>query len=944
MSRRLRVAPHLRGRRLLAAAVGCAAIAFGLLPAAAAADFGAAEFQAAVSNRDGSSATQAGSHPYQLTMTLTLDDHLDPAGDLQPDGAAKDVLFALPAGLIGDPDATPRCPVQSFSELDGNDFGCPSDTQIGTVVLSGGGAPSPSAIPPLAVYNVVPPPGVPAAFGFEAFSADNLILSTVRTGGDSGLDVGLDDLAQVGPLLGFSVTLWGVPADPAHDPERVCPATETRGCSSDAPPRPFLTMPTSCAGPLSTGLSLDSWEEPGRFVGASYPFADESGGPGATSGCDRLDFSPSLSVLPDSSVADSPTGLHLDLRLPQDENPVGLAEANLRDLRLQLPPGLSINPAAADGLAGCAQQGGGGVNLPGSGEPAAAEAAKCPAAAKIATAEVETPLLERPLLGAVYLAQPWQNPFDSLLAVYLSVEEPRSGVVVKLAGEIEADPGSGRLSASFEQVPQLPLEALKLDFFSGPRALLRTPATCGVYATGTDLVPWSAPEAPDAIRGGSFTIGAAPAGGACPGTEAQLPDQPDLVAGTTPARAGYYAPFVLGLSRADGSQQLGALQATLPRGLLVRLAGVPYCPAAGIAAAQAPGHGAAPEQAEPSCPPASQVGTVTIGAGAGPDPIRIPGKVYLAGPYRGAPLSLVTLTPALAGPFDLGTVVVRAGLRIDPRSARVTVTSDPLPTILEGIPLDIRSLDLDLDRPEFTRNPTSCAPTTVLGAATSVLGQVASLSSPFGVGGCAGLAFRPRLTLGLGGPTRRGGNPALTATLTDPEGGAGIARAELTMPGSELLDDAHVRAVCTGARFAAGTTPGEECPPASIYGHIKAITPLLSRPLAGPVYLRSSPHRLPDLVAALDGQFSIVLDGRIDTGRGGGIRTTFEGLPDAPISRLTLSIRGGRRGLLVNSENICAGPQRATVELGAQNGKTSDMRPLIADGCGGGKRKERGGK
>jgi hypothetical protein len=460
---------------------------------------------------------------------------------------------------------------------------------------------------------------------------------------------------------------------------------------------------------------------------------------------------------------------------------------------------------------------------------------------------------------------------------------------------------------------------------------------CGRQTTEADLTPWSAPEAPDALAKDSFRITAEPGGGNCPRSVAAAANAPAFTAGTVSPLAGAYSPFVLHLSREDGSQRITGIDTTLAPGLLGRLAGVAECSDAQIAAARARERPEAGEleRQSPSCPASSEVGSVEVAAGAGPSPYYVSGKAYLAGPYKGAPLSLEIITPAIAGPFDLGAVVVRAALYVEPETARIHAVSDPLPAVLDGIPLDIRSLDLRVDRPNFTLNPTNCEPLAITGAATSALGTVAPLSQRFQVGGCSALGFKPKLALSLKGATKRTGHPALRAVVTYPKGNyANIASAQVTLPHSAFLDQAHIKTVCTRVQFAV-----HSCPATSIYGHASAITPLLDQPLSGPVYLRSSSHKLPDLVADLDGQIEVTLDGKIDTGKGGGIRNSFEAVPDAPVSRFVLEMQGGKKGLLVNSENICSRPQHAIVAFTAQNAKVYDARPLIANSCkkGGGK-------
>ena len=447
------------------------------------------------------------------------------------------------------------------------------------------------------------------------------------------------------------------------------------------------------------------------------------------------------------------------------------------------------------------------------------------------------------------------------------------------------------------------------------------------------MVPWSTPEGADAHPTDSYETTLGAGGGACSASEAAAPNHPSFTAGTAAPQAGAYSPFLLKLSREDGTQRLTGLDTTLPAGLTGRLTGISYCSEAQIAQAksrEAPNMGAV-EQQSPSCPAASEVGSVTVGAGAGITPLYVSGHAYLAGPYKGAPLSLAIITPAVAGPFDLGAVVVRTALQVNPETARIHAVSDPLPSIIQGVPLDIRSIAVRLDRPSFTLNPTSCDPMAITGSAPTLPGQSAALTSPFQVGGCSALKFAPKIAISLKGGTKRHRFPALKAVLTYPSKGAyaNIASAQVTLPHSAFLEQGHIGTVCTRVQFAANS-----CPKASIYGKAKALTPLLDKPLEGPVYLRSSSHELPDLVAALNGQVDVVLAGRVDTGKGGGIRNTFEAVPDAPVSKFTLEMQGGKKGLLVNSENICRKPQKASVSFTAQNGKALALTPTIGNDCG----------
>jgi hypothetical protein len=393
---------------------------------------------------------------------------------------------------------------------------------------------------------------------------------------------------------------------------------------------------------------------------------------------------------------------------------------------------------------------------------------------------------------------------------------------------------------------------------------------------------------------------------------------------------------VLKIARPDGDQELSSVEATLPKGLSAKLAGVPYCSDAQIAAAA--NRSGKEEQADPSCPSASQIGTLTAAAGPGPSPYYTQGKAYLAGPYKGAPLSFAFITPAVAGPFDLGDVLVRGAAYVDPESAQVTVKTDPIPQILDGVPLRIRSLTTHIDRPNFTLNPTGCEPKAVTSTIGGASGATAHPSNSFQVGECEKLAFTPKLSFALKGGTSRGDFPALKAQLAQPPGQANIARTVVSLPHSEFLAQQHIKTICTRVQFAA-----DQCPPGSVYGFAKATTPLLDKPLEGPVYLRSSSNKLPDMVAALHGQIDVDLVGRIDSVKGG-IRASFEAVPDAPVSAFTLQMQGGKKGLLVNSRNLCKSVNKVSVEMDGQNGKSADAAPTLKNGCKKAKRGKKHGR
>jgi hypothetical protein len=893
-------------------------------PAASAVEFGLEKFGGEVVKQNGDPATAAGAHPFRAAVSFRVFEEADAS---VPSGGLKDAVVELPPGFVGNPTAVPACTHERLVDvLQGFGLGiaCPDASAVGTMTLDVYGS------LPVPLYNVVPPRGVPAQLGFMWQGVPvYLDAKVLYRDGAYRVVVGSENISQAVPTKEASVSLWGVPADPAHESERGLCAYVGGACPvSVGAPRPYLSNPGDCAaGPLTTSLRISSWLAPSSFIAASFDH-DLNGNPMAVDDCRSVPFQPRLTARPTSREADSPTGLDVSLSIPQQglENAVGIASAHLKRAKVTLPEGMTVNPASAAGLGACSLE---QIGIDSEGEPDN-QPVRCPHSAKIGTVTATTPVLAEPLSGDVYLAAQGRNPFGSLLALYLVVRNEERGILVKLPGRVDVDPGSGRLTATFDDNPQLPVSSLDLDFKSGARAPLVNPPACGTYTTDIELTSWSGQvrQLTD-----SFQVGQGPGGGPCP----QRRFDPRLSAGTANPLAGAYSPFLMRLTREDGSDRLAALDLTLPEGLLGRLRGIPYCPESALATvAGAEGSGAG-QIATPSCPAASQLGSVSVGAGAGPSPFYVDtGRAYLAGPYKGAPLSVAFVAPAVAGPFDLGSVLVRAALRVDPASARITAVSDPLPTILHGIPLDLRDVRIALDRPEFTLNPTSCDPMGFSGSASSPSGASAPLAERFQVGSCAGLRFEPSLRLRLSGGTRRAAHPKLRATLTMPEGGgANIAKAVVTMPRTELLENAHIRTICTRVQYAA-----KACPPGSVYGYAKAWTPLLDKPLEGPVYLRSSNHELPDLVASLDGQIHIDLPGRIDSVNAR-IRNTFWAVPDAPVSRFVLTMQGGKKGLLANKTDLCKASPRARVQFDGQNGKPADSNPLVRLDCGAAKRKAR---
>jgi len=884
------------------------------------------------------SSIQAGAHG-DLSLSFTYNSHPDPLVTESPDDTAKTLIADLPPGVVGDPQAVPHC---SAEFLRANTY-CPADTQVGVIRYT---LTVPTELPTTVaapIYNMVAQNGRVAELGFQnefGVTPQIHMLASVRTGEDYGISTEIVRLPGELGILDSSVQIWGVPAAHGHDEERgsfTDPAGGCLGlrgeslgsCPFHGLPRPFLSNPTRCDHPDSIKLSIDSYQNPGNFL-------DYFGEPQQMEGCDKLEFHPFITFQPTSHEADSPTGLEIDLSVPQNEDPKRLATANLKKSVTVLPKGMTVNPAAGDGLTGCSEE---EIGLHNAGPDS------CPDSSKIGTVEIESNMLPKPLKGFAYQAKQGANPFGSTLAFYTSTEG--SGMRVKLAAKVTADPQTGQVTTTFDDNPQLAFTHFKLHFFEGPHAPLVNPPTCGTYTGSGEFVPWSAKDpqnpAPSEVVNteDSFQITSGPNGTPCPNGLAGRPFAPKLEGGLVSPIAGSTSPFVMRLTREDGEQRLAGLSVTPPAGVAAYLKGVSYCSEAQLASVSAALGTGIGQIASPSCPAASQVGTVVAGTGAGPIPLYLQtGRVYLAGPYKGAPLSLAIVVPAVAGPLDLGSVLTRAAVQVDPSTAQLTVVSDPLPQSIAGIPLDIRDLRVNIDRPGFAVAPTSCEPTSFGAHVTGSDGAVADPRQRFQVADCAALAFKPKLALRLKGQTKRSGNPSLRATLTMPKRpGANVARASVSLPHSEFLDQAHIRTVCTRVQYAAGGGGGAGCPKGSVYGYARAFSPLLEAPLEGPVYLRSNggERPLPDLVASLGGQIHVDLLGTVGTDkRTGGLRNTFAVVPDAPVSKFTLTLQGGSKGLLENSADICRGSHRAIVDFTAHSGKVAELRPPLRGDCGGG--------
>ncbi|HET8565870.1 MAG TPA: hypothetical protein VFL77_05290 [Solirubrobacterales bacterium] len=869
-----------------------------------------------------------------------------------PEGELKTVRVDLPVGLSVNPSATERCTQAQFDSET-----CPPESEVGHsevwVSVAGVVFPPQAGVTKVPVFNVTPPAGQAARFG-------------LRLAGNSVYLEG--DVAWAGDYHeGFTIHV------PAALPEALGAAfggakgliLKNRlvfdGRSGDGT---FITTPTTCFGPAyaadwvpgeqpngssghiySTLLRADSVGEPdptfpsgSSFFESPIPPESASGAPTEPKECGTIPYEPEIGVRPNTTLTDSPSGSAVDITVPHLREEDGQDSSHTRAATVTLPAGMGLNPSAANGLQVCSdEQFGKGTTNP----------VACPAGSIIGRARIESPPLtdvaepqpEEVLEGNVYAGRQLSRDPTSgnEYRVFVEAKSNRYGISVRLIGNVRADPVTGQLSTTISEGPQVPFTSFDLTFNGGARAVLTSPPTCGPNQTGTTMTPWSG--TPPVHPGDQFTLTGAPGGGKCAKTLAERPFAPSFGIVPTSSKAGAFSPVAIHISRPDGQQELKGTNITLPPGMTGKLAGIPYCPEAALAAASA--RAGNEEKGSASCPAASQVGTAAIESGTGPSPYKIEdGKVFLSGPYHGAPLSLAVVTPATAGPFDLGTVVVRVALFVNPETAQIDAVSDPLPHVYGGSLLDIRSVDISMNRREFTLNPTSCEPlatTGTLNGGGSDPNNPAAFSSfavsvPFQTTECGALKFRPKLfTKLIGGrkKMRRSQHPAFRAVLMARGGDANISRAALTLPHSQFLDQSHIGTICTRVQLAA-----QACPARSVYGFARAQSPLLDDELAGPVYLVSSDHELPDLLVDLKGQVDIRLRGVISSTKAR-LKTVFSGVPDVPVSKFVLSMKGGKKGLLENSRDLCLKPNFSFLNFKAQNGKRLRKKklPLRTPGC-----------
>ncbi|HEY7962274.1 MAG TPA: hypothetical protein VID29_10155 [Solirubrobacteraceae bacterium] len=841
------------------------------------------------------STSQAGAHP-----NLTTNFMLNEEGIEEPVHSVQDTVVDLPPGFAGNATAAPLCDMERVVNNE-----CPPDTAVGVVTVN----PARIAVRPVLLYNVVPYKDEPAAFAFSQIFPGRIDTSVVKdAAGEYYIQARVTNISEQNAIMGATVTFWGVPADfngefgPGNElaPNTTfsnAGSTKHFGIPSASGRQAFMTNPTACGTPLSAGLSAISWPwltQAGTLLDPVEASATTT--TGAITGCDSVTFEPSISVAPDEAQAGAPTGFNVDLHVPQNENPDGLASADLRKAVVTLPPGVSLSPAAADGLQACSEA---QVAL------ASQSPAGCPDASKIGAVEVQTPLLSKALHGGIYLASQGANPFGSLVAMYLVVEG--SGVVLKLAGEVHADPASGQLTTSFFNNPQLPFSDLRLHFDNGSRAPLANPAACGPATSNASLTPWSGGAA--ATPSSTYAV------------EGCQPAQfkPALTGGTIDSQAGGFSPFWVTLARSDGDEPFGAVSVTTPPGLLGLLKSVPLCEDAQAQAG--------------TCPAASLIGHTTVGAGPGATPLHIGGSVYLTGPYRGAPFGLSIVVPAVAGPFNLGNVVVRAAISIDPNTSQLTVTSDPLPTIVDGIPLDVKTITVIVDRQGFMFDPTNCAPLSLAGTLASTRGASAQLATHFQVVNCAGLPFKARFTAATQAKTSRAKGASLQVKIAYTAGGANIHSVAVTLPRQLPARLSTIQQACPDATFQANPA---SCPTGSLIGMGTASTPILAAPLTGPVYLVShGGAAFPDIVIVLEGQgIRFDLTGNINISKQGITSSTFASVPDAPISSFNLVLPEGPHSGLAATGSLCAKPLHMPTTITAQNGlQIKQNTTITAVGC-----------
>jgi hypothetical protein len=929
--------------------------------------FGVEDFEHRFEEEGGALDTRAGSHPFQMTTTVALNEGPDsePAEnrDHKPKvataGLAKDVFTKFPVGFIGDPTPVSTCSILQFLafRLTGSagenqeDNQCPAESAVGIATVQ---VWEPGVLEYVAftvpLFELEPEFGEPARFGFAIVLGDVPVVldASLRSGPgegavpgqseDYGINVDASDITQTAGLISATVTVWGTPGDPRHDASRGWSClyqsfeAEHGPCSQpeNKHPSALLTLPTTCGAPMAASVEADSWAHPGVFEDRlpTEPLP-------ALVGCNRLAFAPSVQATPTTSSASSPSGLDVNLDFHDEglTNSEGLTQSRLKDTVVTLPEGLTVNPSSGVGLAGCTSADYARETL------TSAPGAGCPDESKLGTVEITTPVLSSPIHGSLFIAQPHENPFGSLLALYIVARNPETGIFIKLAGKVTPNPMTGQLVTTFANNPQLPFSHFNFHFREGAQAPLITPPTCGSFATQAQLTPWSEPLAV-LTDTSSFGITSGVGGGVCP-SGGVAPFHPEISSGMLNNNAGAYSPLYVHLTRTDAEQEISGFSTNLPPGLTGNLTGIPFCPEAQIALART--KTGREEEASPSCPAASQVGHTLVGTGVGAVLAYVPGKVYLAGPFHGAPFSLVSVTSAVVGPFDLGTVVLRFGLNIDPYTAQVSASptsSEPIPTIVDGIVTHVRDIRVYIERPgnaPFTLNPTSCNPMAIGSTLTASEGGSATVTSPFQAASCASLKFAPKFAVSTSGKTSKANGASLHVALTypgAPQGtSANIAKVKVELPKQLPSRLTTLQKACTAAQFEANPAG---CPSPSAIGTAKAVVPNIPEPLTGPVYFVShGGEAFPSLEVVLQGYgVKVVLVGSTFISKAGITSTTFKTVPDNPVSSFELTLPEGKYSALAANGSLCSQKLTMPSDFTAQNGMEADYKTVVSvTGC-----------
>jgi hypothetical protein len=926
--------------------------------------FGVEGYELVPESEGGAPDTQAGSHPFQLTNTLNLNEiaeappHYPFSVNPKSPELPKDLNIKLPQGLVGNANLLPQCNEVDFTSFVSGGFNlCPASAAVGVALIT---LNEPYNLgyttKPEPIFNLTPAPGEPARFGFTVEGVPVVLDTSVRTGSDYGITVSVNNLTQVDDFVRSEATFWGVPGAASHDASRgwsciangiyVAEGAPEEACDKHEPsPKGFLTLPSSCTSQLQSGIEMDSWGNPGVFtLPQEYTLASGAGTALELTGCNKQSFEPSISVAPDGQAASTPSGLTVGVHVPQEISlsGAGIAASDVKDIDVMLPEGVTLNPSGADGLQACSD---GLIGyLPGQSPASSPQLftsgeQSCPNASKIGEVTIKTPLLSHELEGSVYLASQDENPFGSLIAMYIVAKDPVSGVLVKLPGEVKLNAGTGRIEASILNNPEVPFEEAKLHFFGGERAPLSSPAYCsgtaahpGPYTTEASFTPWSG-GAP-VVSKSSFEITSGPNGTACPG--ASLPFSPSLTGGMTNINAGAFSPLTTTIGREDGQQNINQVQLKMPPGLSGILSGVPLC---GEAQANAG-----------TCGEASKIGSTIVSVGLGGDPYSVTGgRVYLTGPYQGAPFGLSIVNPAVAGPFNLGNVVVRAKIEVNPTTAALTVTTNSeaegyaIPHILQGIPLQIKHINVTIERPGFTFNPTNCTPASITGSVSSFEGASSAVSVPFQVTNCATLKFAPKFSVSTPGHTSKVDGAGLTAKLSYPKAVQGtqadIKAVKVDLPKQLPSRLTTLQKACTAKQFE--TNPAN-CPKASKIGFAKVSTPLLPVPLEGPaIFVSHGGEAFPSLTMVLQG-YGVTVDlvGTTYISHAGITSTTFKTVPDVPFNTFELTLGQGPYSALAanlptkDKGNFCGQTLTMPTAFVAQNGlEIHESTKISVSGC-----------